>query len=51
MVFKNPWVLGLWMKVASALEGLRVSLEIVIWIHDTFDNNLKIFEGELLVMF
>ena len=47
MVFKNIWVLVLWMKVASAFErfpivDFRIPTEIVIWIYDTFDNNLEI---------
>ena len=32
----------LWAKVASVLEGLRVGLEIVVWILDLFYNNLEI---------
>ena len=27
--------------MASAFEGLRVPPEIVIWIHDNFDDNLR----------
>ena len=43
-----------WKDRASALEGLRVPPEIVVWIYDTFDDNFgtengftKIFEGKL----
>ena len=34
MVFINLCILALWIKVASALEGLTVPLEIVVWIYD-----------------
>ena len=38
MFSKNLCVLVLWMKVASALEGLTQEiLLIVVWIYDTFD--------------
>ena len=40
MVFKNLCIFVHWTKVASALEELRVSTEIVIWNYGTFDNNL-----------
>ena len=33
-----------WMKETSALEGLRVLLEIVVWINHTFGNNYDIKE-------
>ena len=39
----NLYVLVLLMNVASALEGLSVPPEIVVWSSDTFDNN---FENE-----
>ena len=42
MVFTNVCVLVLWMKVASALEEVRDSLENVPCIYDTFDNNFEI---------
>ena len=42
MVFKNLCVLVLRMKVALALEGLRVPSEIVVWVYDNFDYNLDI---------
>ena len=42
MVFKNVCVLVLWMKVASALEEVRDSLENVTCIYDNFDNNFQI---------
>ena len=42
MVIRNLCILVLWMKVALFLEGLRVSLEIVICVFDTFDDNLEI---------
>ena len=42
MVFKLLCVLVLKMKVAQALEGLRLPLEIVIWNYETFDNNFGI---------
>ena len=32
----------LWMRIASALEGLRVPPEIVIWMDDNFDKNFRI---------
>ena len=58
MVFKNICVLVLSMSAVSALEGLRLTHEIVVWISDTFDdylivkNNIQIyFEGELLLVF
>ena len=39
-----------WMKVASALEGLRVPPEIAVCIHDKFDDNFgkKIDFGKYL---
>ena len=46
MVFKDVCVFVLWTKVALALEGLthlclRVILEIIVWIFDTFYNILE----------
>ena len=32
----------LWIKVAAALKELSVTLEIVVWIFDTYGNNLEI---------
>ena len=42
MIFKNLCVLVLWTKVASALEGLRGPLEIVLRFYVTIDNNFEI---------
>ena len=38
MGVKNLCIFVFWIKVASALERLRV-LEIANWVYDTFDNN------------
>ena len=35
-------MLVLCMKVASALEGLKVPLEFLVWTYDTLDNNFGI---------
>ena len=62
MVFKNLCIIVLWMELASALEGLthitvRVSLESIVFIYDTFDNNFAIknfyiiYVGEFLIKF
>ena len=38
MVLKDLCVFVLWMKVASALDGLSVPPAIVVWIYNAFDN-------------
>ena len=45
MVIKILCILVLWTTVASTLEGLRVSSEVVVWIYDTFGNNFEIENG------
>ena len=32
MVFKNIWALLLWMRVASAMEGLRAVCDYIEWV-------------------
>ena len=36
---KDFCIFVLWAKVASALEGLRLLLDVVVWISNTFDDN------------
>ena len=42
MVFKNLCMHVLWMKLASALKGLRIPPGSVIRNYDTFDHNFDI---------
>ena len=58
MFFESLCVLALCTKVASALEGFRVSLASIVWFCDTFSNNLgnvtffyKIIERDLFIVF
>ena len=52
MVFITLCILALWMKLASALEGLRVHQLIVVWFH-TLDNkflqNIRRVVGYVLI--